>query len=181
MRNYGDLQDVCRAFRWVIDNWEVVKNETSFISQLSGLDSDSHTFIAKYPGALGNSLQVSLCPHSANDSAFTQWAYKNEFDAAPGTSDFATKNNAGSSANRLTINSEGSLQHKSGSGVSYFNGAGEYVFGSASSSPASGGNEGYVQIQAAKSRATFSLAGYANNAGAPFMQFLSSRSATEAT
>ena len=73
---------------------EVVKNETSFNSQLSGLDSDLHTFVAKYPGALGNSLQVSLCPHSANDSAFTQWAYKNEFDAAPGTSDFATKNNA---------------------------------------------------------------------------------------
>jgi len=73
---------------------EVVKNETSFNSQLSGLDSDLHTFVAKYPGALGNSLQVSMCPHSANDSAFTQWAYKNEFDAAPGTSDFATKNNA---------------------------------------------------------------------------------------
>jgi len=73
---------------------EVVKNETSFNSQLSALDSDLHTFVAKYPGALGNSLQVSLCPHSANDSAFTQWAYKGEFDAAPGTSDFATKNNA---------------------------------------------------------------------------------------
>ena len=73
---------------------EVVKNEANFNSQLSALDSDSHTFIAKYPGALGNSLQVSLCPHSANDSAFTQWTFKGEFDAAPGTSDFATKNNA---------------------------------------------------------------------------------------
>ena len=73
---------------------EVVKNQVSFDAQLSALDSDSHTFIAKYPGALGNSLQVSICPHSANDSAFNQWAYKNEFDAAPGTSDFATKNNA---------------------------------------------------------------------------------------
>ena len=73
---------------------EVIKNETSFNSQLSALDSDAHTFIAKYPGALGNSLQVSLCPHSANDSAFTGWSYKAEFDAAPGTSSFATKNNA---------------------------------------------------------------------------------------
>ena len=73
---------------------EVVKNEANFNSQLSALDSDSHTFIAKYPGALGNGLQVSLCPHSANDSAFTQWTFKGEFDAAPGTSDFATKNNA---------------------------------------------------------------------------------------
>ena len=73
---------------------EVVKNSADFDAQLSALDSDSHTFVAKYPGALGNSLQVSICPHSANDSAFNQWAYKNEFDAAPGTSDFATKNNA---------------------------------------------------------------------------------------
>jgi len=73
---------------------EVIKNETDFNSQLSALDSDKHTFIGKYPGALGNSLQVSICPHSANDSAFTQWAYKNEFDAAPATSSFATKNNA---------------------------------------------------------------------------------------
>ena len=73
---------------------EVVKNETSFEAQKSALDSDAHTFIAKYPGALGNSLQVSLCPYSASDSAFTNWAYKGEFDAAPGTSDFATKNNA---------------------------------------------------------------------------------------
>ena len=73
---------------------EVVKNETSFNSQLSALDSDKHTFIAKYPGALGNSLQVSICPHSSGDAAFNGWAYKNEFDAAPGTSDFATKNNA---------------------------------------------------------------------------------------
>ena len=73
---------------------EVVKNETNFLSQQSGLDSDLHTFVAKYPGALGNSLQVSVCPHSTGDSAFTTWAYNNEFDAAPGTSDFATKNNA---------------------------------------------------------------------------------------
>ena len=73
---------------------EVVKNLADFTSQLSGLDSDLHTFVAKYPGTLGNSLQVSLCPYSAGDSAFETWAYKNEFDAAPGTSDFATGLNA---------------------------------------------------------------------------------------
>jgi len=73
---------------------ETVKNETDFNSQKSALDSDLHTFVAKYPGVLGNSLQVSLCPHSVSDSAFNNWSYKNEFDAAPGTSDFATKNNA---------------------------------------------------------------------------------------
>jgi len=73
---------------------EVIKNETDFNTQLSALDSDSHTFIGKYPGALGNSLQVSICPHSANDSAYLGWAYKDNFDAPPATSDFASTRNA---------------------------------------------------------------------------------------
>ena len=73
---------------------EVVKNEANFNAQEAALDSDLHTFVAKYPGALGNSLQVSFCPHSANDSAFNAWTYKGEFDAAPGTSSFATKKTA---------------------------------------------------------------------------------------
>ena len=74
---------------------EVVKNQTSFNSQLSALDSDKHTFVAKYPGALGNSLQVQMCPVSTGDSAFLDnGTFVNEFDAPPGTSNFATKKNA---------------------------------------------------------------------------------------
>src|SRR6056300_45294 len=73
---------------------EVVKNTDDFNSQLSSLDTNLQTFVARYPGALGNSLQVSICPYSAGDSAFDTWAYKNEFDAAPRTSTFATNNNA---------------------------------------------------------------------------------------
>ena len=74
---------------------EVVKNEASFNSQLSALDSDKHTFVAKYPGALGNSLQVQMCPVSTGDSAFLDnGTFVNEFDAPPGTSNFATKKNA---------------------------------------------------------------------------------------
>ena len=71
---------------------EVVKNETDFNSQLSGLNTDKHTFVAKYPGALGNSLQVQLClPGKHGDSAYNNLNFKGEFDAAPRTSDFATK------------------------------------------------------------------------------------------
>jgi len=68
---------------------EIVKNDDDFAAQEAALDSDSHTLIARYPGELGNSLRVSICP--PNDSAFTDWAYKDEFDAKPGTSDYATK------------------------------------------------------------------------------------------
>ena len=103
----------------------VVKNETDFTSQLSalsditkspivGTDSDgagnllvdsdasnaldpgNHTWIAKYPGALGNSLEVSICP--ANTTAFDAWDYKNDFDAAPATST-TTENNSGLASN----------------------------------------------------------------------------------
>ena len=38
---------------------------------------------AKYPGKLGNTLKVSMADRDTYDT----WAYKNEFDAAPGTSD----------------------------------------------------------------------------------------------
>ena len=71
---------------------ELVKNKDDFDAQLSALDSDAHTFVAKYPGILGNSLRVSLCP--ANDSAFDAWTYKSSFDAAPDTSAYATGKSA---------------------------------------------------------------------------------------
>ena len=47
-------------------------------------------FAAKYPGALGNSLKVSM----ADSASFAAWAYKAEFDGAPGTSDFAAASGA---------------------------------------------------------------------------------------
>jgi len=67
-----------------------VKNNDDFDNQETALDSDNNVFIAKYPGDLGNSLQVQTCPASTSDSAFDNWTYVTEFDAAPGTSTFAT-------------------------------------------------------------------------------------------
>lgn len=72
----------------------VVKYLDNFDTQASALDSDGHTFIAKYPGALGNSLKISLCPYSSGDSAYDGWTYKTNFDLAPGTSNYASDRNA---------------------------------------------------------------------------------------
>ena len=44
-------------------------------------------FIARYPGAIGNSIKVSVCP--ADSTAFGTWEYNNQFDFVPGTSPFA--------------------------------------------------------------------------------------------
>jgi Phage tail sheath protein subtilisin-like domain/Phage tail sheath C-terminal domain len=41
-------------------------------------------FIARFPGALGNSLSVEVC---SNTSSFSTWTYKGLFTSAPGTSE----------------------------------------------------------------------------------------------
>ena len=52
---------------------------------------------AKWPGTLGNSIKVSFC----DAATWSTWAYRNEFDSAPGTSDFVTA--AGSSNDEMHV------------------------------------------------------------------------------
>ena len=57
------------------------------------VDSSDGAFIAKYPGALGNSIKVSVVgPHddTSGSTNFNLWAYKDQFDGAPQTSSFAS-------------------------------------------------------------------------------------------
>ena len=79
---------------YAVGNYTVptIKNPTAFDASETGLDSDGFTFIGRFPGTLGNSLQVSICPPSTNDSAFDGWTYKAEFDDAPTTGEFAAEN-----------------------------------------------------------------------------------------
>lgn len=56
-------------------HFEVVKSATTGVK-----------FVSKYPGALGNSVSVSI----ADKATYTAWAYKNEFDLAPNTTSAAT-------------------------------------------------------------------------------------------
>lgn len=58
--------------------------------------TSSGTWIAKYPGTLGNALTVSFCPagETAGVDHFTNWAYASSFDGAPGTSAYASNNGA---------------------------------------------------------------------------------------
>lgn len=61
---------------------KLVKNEDHY-------DSLTHdgSFIAKYPGKLGNSLKVTICP--ANATAWAAFDEAGSFDSIPGTSDGA--------------------------------------------------------------------------------------------
>lgn len=72
-----------------LDHWD---NTISSAVGTGASKTSSGTWIAKYPGTLGNALTVSYCP--AGDSAgvdhFTSWSYKSNFDRKPGTSDYAS-------------------------------------------------------------------------------------------
>ena len=65
-----------------------VKNDADF--ELTYLNTDQNnaygSFIARFPGALGNSLSVEVC---ANNQLFSTWDYSAYFTSAPGTSQFA--------------------------------------------------------------------------------------------
>ena len=60
-----------------------------FTAQTSALDSDKHTFVARYPGELGNSISVNILPAVDSAGRFTNWSFADQFDGAPGTSNFA--------------------------------------------------------------------------------------------
>jgi len=66
------------------DHWDTMK--ASFGAD-SG-DTNVGAWIARWAGALGNSLKVSLCPVGSDSSGtfFSQWTYRTSFDGAPGTS-----------------------------------------------------------------------------------------------
>jgi hypothetical protein len=55
-------------------------------------------FVARYPGALGNSLAVGVC---SNTSIYSSWSYSNYFTSAPSTSTYTT--NHGGSADEMHI------------------------------------------------------------------------------
>ena len=79
----------------------LVKNLDDFTGQAPDLDSNGNIFIARYPGSLGNSIRVSMCPVSGDsagaadaDSAFNNWSFASYFDGSPRSSTFALANAA---------------------------------------------------------------------------------------
>lgn len=66
-----------------------IKNAEHYLATFANGAGYYGEFAAKYPGTLGNSLKVSY----ADATTFAAWAYKNEFDSAPGTSVYAANAN----------------------------------------------------------------------------------------
>ena len=87
---YGNNLSVVRSVGALANNACVtshvqVKNNDIFLSTYLNTSQNNAygSFMAKYPGELGNSLLVSVCDNSTD---FTSWDYKGYFQSAPGTS-----------------------------------------------------------------------------------------------
>lgn len=94
-----------------------IKNITDYESQLVSLTSDQ--FFAKYPGNLGNSILVSVCP--ADATAWTAWTYKSEFDSMPTTSSFvAGKGGSLDEMHIIVIDADGEITGTAGTVLEKF-------------------------------------------------------------
>ncbi len=91
--SYGNNLSVVRAIQSGANNatsntsWQIPNENTFQFTYLNINNGNFYgSFIARYPGSLGNSLDVHVC---ANTSLFSSWNYKSYFTSAPGTSNYA--------------------------------------------------------------------------------------------
>lgn len=82
-----------------------ISNADNYTTTYAGGSASVGPFAAKWAGAIGNSLKVSLC----DSTNFTGWTYEGEFDSAPGTSDYATGKGAGDDELHIIVIDEDGL------------------------------------------------------------------------
>lgn len=75
---------------------QLIRNLDEWNDAKSGLAA-THTFLAKYPGIVGNSLKVSICPRGDSAGVFDNWEYASSFDGRPATSAYVAGLSADSS------------------------------------------------------------------------------------
>ena len=82
------------------DHWDEVK---SAFGADSG-DTNVGAWIAKWAGALGDSLKVDIC----TAAGFATWAYNGQFDGIPGTSSYASaRGGAGDECHIVVVDQDG--------------------------------------------------------------------------
>jgi phage tail sheath protein FI len=82
-----------------------INNTEDYLENHANGNNNAGEFAARYPGALGNSLKVSL----ADAGSFDTWVYNNQFDAAPGTSTYAAALNGSNDEVHVIIIDEDGL------------------------------------------------------------------------
>ena len=100
---------------------QLIKNEEDYDNNYADGSLDVGNWVAKYPGVLGNSLKVSLI--SQGITSFSDWTYSSNFDAAPGTSQFAVdlgKTSANDELHVAVIDEDGAISGTPGTVLETF-------------------------------------------------------------
>ena len=69
MQNWTNQDSTARGINQTVGDYKLAINKTRFDAGKAGFDSSGITFMARYPGALGNAIRVSVCPASIDSSA----------------------------------------------------------------------------------------------------------------
>jgi len=100
---------------------QLIKNEEDYDNNYADGSLNVGNWVAKYPGVLGNSLKVSLI--SQGITSFSDWTYSSNFDAAPGTSQFAVdlgKTSANDELHVAVIDEDGAISGTPGTVLETF-------------------------------------------------------------
>jgi len=116
-------------------------------------------FAARYPGALGNSLKVSLWA-SPNTTAYSSWEYSEEFNGAPGTSTFVSNvNGANDEMHIIVVDEDGRFSGVSNTILEKFS----YISKASDATNDDGSSNYYINVINDRSRYIYILDHAQNN------------------
>ena len=116
-----------------------IKNAEQYLSSYSSGQGTVGEFAAKWAGARGNSLKVSM----ADKSTFTGWTYETSFDRSPDTSAWATSNNVSNDEiHIIVIDEDGLFTGTAGTILEKF----EYVSKASGAKKSDGSNNYYRDV-----------------------------------
>ena len=116
-----------------------INNETAWEANYAGGQATVGEFAAKYPGALGNSLKVSM----ADAAMFSGWTYETSFDDAPGTSSYVSSlGGSNDELHIIVIDEDGLISGTAGTVLEKF----ANVSKAADARTSEGANNYYVEV-----------------------------------
>ena len=122
-----------------------IKNTDDYINYYVNGGGIIGPWAAKYPGTLGNSLKVSM----ADYTTYGTWAYKDEFDTQPGTSEYvAGKGSQGDEMHIVVVDEDGDITGTPGVVIEKF----AFVSKAADAKKTDGSNNYYKTVINAQSR-----------------------------
>jgi phage tail sheath protein FI len=139
----------------------LIKNDDAYEDNFSSGASTYGEFAARYAGALGNSLQVSLC----DANTFTGWAYASQFTSTPGTSTYTS--NAGGANDEIhiiVIDQDGQITGTQGTVLEKYG----FVSKASDAKDDSGNSNYYKNVITSKSKYIHWLSHPTANAGASY-------------